>query len=155
MTDAVTDTQSDDADDFVLEDFLPYQLAILSSRISDGFSLCYRKKFGLSVSEWRVIAHLMRADKVSIREIYNRVAMDKSKVSRAAARLEQAGYIQKQGCARDRRLVELSLTPKGRAVAREIGPMGLKYARDILRNLPEEARAPFLGAIRTLLEVYE
>jgi len=139
---------------FVLEEFLPYQLAILSSRVSDAFSSCYRKKFGISVSEWRVVAHLMQAEKVSIREIFDRVNMDKSKVSRAAARLERAGYVQKKSCARDRRLIELSLTPKGRAMAEEIGPMGQEFAADLLKALPKDARAPFLSALKILLEAY-
>jgi len=139
---------------FVLDDFLPYQLAILSSRISDGFSQRYRKKFGISVSEWRVVAHLMRAEKVSIREIYARVGMDKSKISRAAARLEKAGYVLKKTNAGDRRLVELSLTAQGRAMADEIGPMGLEFQSEVLAHLSAADEISFRGAIKILLETY-
>jgi len=139
---------------FVLEEFLPYQLAILSSRVSDGFSKRYRIKFGISVPEWRVVAHLMQAEKVSIREIYARVEMDKSKVSRAAARLEKAGYLLKKTNAADRRLVELSLTPKGRAMADEIGPMGLNFETGVLGLLPDGDRKSFCKAIKILLEAY-
>ena len=76
--------------EFILDDFLPYQLAVLANRISDAFSERYRSKFGITVAEWRVVAHLSQAEKVSIREVYRQVEMDKSKASRAAARLEKA-----------------------------------------------------------------
>ena len=71
---------------FELTDFLPYQLAVAAGRVSRAFSDRYRAEFGLSIPEWRVLAHLSTADAVSIREIHARVDMDKSKVSRAAAR---------------------------------------------------------------------
>ena len=75
--------------DFVLNDFLPYQLSVLSARISRDFSDLYGERFGISVSEWRIVAHLSQTSgPVSVREIYGRVNMDKSRVSRAAARLE-------------------------------------------------------------------
>ena len=95
---------------FDLDAFLPYQLAALSARVSAGFSRHYRKAYGISVAEWRVVAHLSKGDAVSVREIHQKVDMDKPKVSRAASRLEEAGYISKVVNASDRRLVELRLT---------------------------------------------
>ena len=38
--------------------------------------------------EWRVIANLTQKEAVSVRDIFERVDMDKSKVSRAASRLD-------------------------------------------------------------------
>lgn len=137
--------------DFVLDDFLPYQLAVLSNRLSDGFSVHYRK-FGLTIPEWRVVAHLSQEEKVSIREIYLRVEMDKSKVSRAAARLEKAGYVEKKINPADRRLVELNLTPKGRAMIEEIAPLATGYQEEMMSTLPAESRESLVKAIGTLLE---
>jgi DNA-binding MarR family transcriptional regulator len=138
--------------EFVLDDFLPYQLAVLANRVSDRFSQSYYDKFGISVAEWRVVAHLSQAEKVSIREIYRQVEMDKSKASRAAARLEKAGYVSKRVNEADRRLIELELTPKGRAMVAEIGPLGQSFEAEILACLPQQDRAAFLASIRTLLE---
>jgi len=138
--------------DFVLDEFLPYQLAVLANRISDAFSKRYREKFGITVPEWRVVAHLSQAEKVSIREIYKQVEMDKSKASRAAARLVEAGYVTKKTKPDDRRLVELSLTRKGRDMMAEIGPLGEQFETEVLNCLPEGDRARFLTAVKTLLE---
>ena len=80
---------------FDLETFLPYQINELSRAVSAGFSYHYRERYGITVAEWRVVAHLSQEDAVSVREITRRVGMDKPKVSRAATRLEAGGYVKK------------------------------------------------------------
>ena len=42
----------------VLEDFLPYRLAILSNTVSGTIAETYAQRFGLTIPEWRVIAVL-------------------------------------------------------------------------------------------------
>lgn len=116
---------------FNLDTFLPYQLAVLSARMSEGFARHYRETYGLSVAEWRVVAHLSQQGAVSVREICRRVDMGKPKVSRAASRLEAAGYVDKKICARDRRLVELSLTTKGRAMIDALTPLAEAYEAEL------------------------
>ncbi|SPF75122.1 putative HTH-type transcriptional regulator YusO [Aliiroseovarius pelagivivens] len=135
---------------FKLDDFLPYQIAVLSSRVSAEFSKHYRDAYGISVSEWRVVAHLSQADSVSVREIHKRVDMDKPKVSRAASRLEAAGYITKTINPNDRRLVELSLTDKGRAMIDALAPIAGKYEAQLTTLLGQEDGC-FREALTSLL----
>ena len=120
---------------FDLSAFLPYQLAVASSRISRAFSERYQREFGLTIPEWRVLAHLAQSDAVSVREIHERVDMDKSKVSRAAARLEQAGLIEKRENAEDRRLLDMRLTAKGRDLIARIVPIADAFQADLIRKL--------------------
>ena len=136
---------------FVLEDFIPYQLVVLANRTSAEFSQRYREKFGISVPEWRVVAHLSQAEKVSVREIYTRVEMDKSKVSRAAARLVSAGYVRKDVGRHDKRLIELSLTKKGRDMAHEIGGMARDFQADFLARLDRKSADYFSGSLAKYL----
>lgn len=117
--------------DFNLDDFLPYQVAELSRRVSAGFARHYRERYGISVAEWRVMAHLSQQAAVSVREIHDRVGMDKPKVSRAATRLEEQGYITKQVNEADRRLVELSLTTKGEEMIRVLTPIAASYQEQL------------------------
>lgn len=120
---------------FKLDNFLPYQIAVLSSRVSAGFARHYRDTYGISVSEWRVVAHLSQADSVSVREIHKRVDMDKPKVSRAASRLEAAGYVTKTVNPQDRRLVELKLTDKGRDMIEALTPIADAYQAQLEKLL--------------------
>lgn len=137
--------------DFDLEAFLPYQLSVLAARVSLGFSDLYKQKFGITIPEWRVVAHLSQAGSVSVREIHQRVDMDKSKVSRAATRLENAGYVSKKINDTDRRLVELELTPKGRAMIAELTPIAQKYEARVLKELADQA-PEFRTSLNTLLK---
>ena len=136
---------------FDLSAFLPYQLAVVSSRISRAFAERYKREFGLSIPEWRVLAHLAGGDAVSVREIHARVDMDKSKVSRAAARLEQAGLIEKRDHAGDKRLLDMRLTAKGQELMARIVPIADAYQEELMARLGEDA-APFRAALLRLLE---
>jgi DNA-binding MarR family transcriptional regulator len=120
---------------FDLSAFLPYQLAVASSQISRDFAERYRAEFGLSIPEWRVFAHLAQSDAVSVREIHAKVDMDKSKVSRAADRLQDAGLIEKRPNPDDRRLLEMRLTAKGTELLSRIVPIALDYQALLLAKL--------------------
>lgn len=122
-------------DGFVLEDFLPYRLCRAANHVSREFAERYRTEFGISLGEWRVLAHLSQTGAVSVREIHACVDMDKSKVSRAAARLEAAGHITKCENARDRRLVELRLTERGSALLEKLVPVARDYQRELIDRL--------------------
>lgn len=134
---------------FDLSAFLPYQLAVASSRVSKAFAERYRAEFGLTIPEWRVLAHLAQSGSVSVREIHARVDMDKSKVSRAAARLEAAGLIEKRDNPEDRRLLDMRLTDKGQEMMARIVPVADAFQAEIITKLAQDGPA-FRAALRKL-----
>ena len=136
--------------DFDLGTFLPYQLAVIASRVIREFAELYMREAGLSIPEWRVIAHLSQQGEVSVREIHRQVDMDKSKVSRAAARLEERGLVVKAEHASDKRLVSLTLTDAGLDVMNRIIPLARDYERALIARLPQAMRddlRPLLAAM--------
>lgn len=139
---------------FDLSSFLPYQIAVAASRVSRDFSERYRKEFGLSIPEWRVLAHLSHSGPVSVREIHARVDMDKSKVSRAAARLEAAGLVSRRENTADRRLVSLTLTAEGESLMTRLVPLARAYEAEVLRRLGPDAGG-FRAALGRLQEPLE
>lgn len=135
---------------FALDDFLPYQLAVVARRVSQEYAARYQEKFGISIPEWRVVAHLSQEGAVSVREIHRRVDMDKSKVSRAAGRLEERGFIAKRTHPTDKRLVELTLTDRGQAMIAELTPIAEHYEAEVMRLLGAQGPA-FRAALDTLM----
>lgn len=133
--------------EFELAGFLPYQFNVIAGRLSRDFEKRYKSRFGITVAQWRVVAHLHEAGTVSVREIHRKVDMDKSKVSRAAARLESSGYITKRQSASDRRLVDLALTAKGREMMCELSKLALSYQKELLASI-EGNPAAFVGTLR-------
>jgi DNA-binding MarR family transcriptional regulator len=143
-----------DIPDFDLSRFTPYRLAVAAEKTSEELARQYRERFGISIPEWRVLVHLARpvdgARTVSVRDIEARVAMEKSKVSRAASRLEAAGYILKTVDVGDRRLVRLALTEQGRALMAGLLPLAMAYQTEIEARLGA-AFADFEAGLDALL----
>lgn len=77
--------------------------------------------------------------------------MDKAKVSRAAARLEMLGYVEKRVNANDRRLVEMALSRKGKALLVEIAPLALAYQEEALAALDPEEQTTLRRLVQKLL----
>ncbi len=146
MPDTSSDLVKNPVDDFDLNAFLPYRLSAAANRTSRAFAERYREEFGISIPEWRVLVHLNHTGAVSIRDIEARVDMEKSKVSRAASRLEGAGYITKEVHGTDRRLLELRLTAEGRALVARILPVAVTFQQEMLARLGEAAP----GLVRAL-----
>lgn len=124
-----------------LEHFLPYRLSILSNHISQTISGLYGQRFGLAVTEWRIMAVLGRYPELSAGEVAERTAMDKVAVSRALARLLERGLVQRDTHGSDRRRSVLELSPVGYTVYDEVAPMTLECERQLLANLDETDRA--------------
>ncbi|SNS95349.1 MarR family winged helix-turn-helix transcriptional regulator [Antarctobacter heliothermus] len=134
-------TTRSDPPPFDLASFTPYRLAVAAEKTSEALARQYRERFGISIPEWRVLVHLAQpldgAATISVRDIEERVAMEKSKVSRAASRLEASGYIEKTVDAGDRRLVRLALTDKGRRMMADLLPLAMAYQQKIEARLAE------------------
>lgn len=135
---------------FQLSAFMPYRLAVLSERVSRRLSIEYGQTHGLSVAEWRVLVHLQRHGKVSIRDIHNCVNLEKPRVSRAVARLETAGLVQKLGKQADGRLVAISLTASGERALAEILPLVTEIEARLMGELSEAEREMFYSVMEKL-----
>ncbi|MCF3973853.1 MarR family winged helix-turn-helix transcriptional regulator [Paracoccus salsus] len=123
---------------FHLDQFLPYRLSVAAAQTSRRFAALYEAEAGLTIPEWRVLAHLAHSGAVSVRDIHARVNLDKSVVSRAASRLEGAGMVCKSGHDRDRRLVALQLTRDGRALMERLGRIADAFQAELLADLGED-----------------
>ena len=124
-----------------LEHFLPYRLSVLSNRISQDIARLYAERFGLGVTEWRVLAVLGRYPGLSASELAERTAMDKVAVSRAVASLLADGRITRDTHDADRRRSVLELSDEGQRVYAEVAPAALAYERRLLANFAAEDRA--------------
>ena len=120
---------------FELARFLPYRLSVVTEQISRLVARTYAERFGLSVAEWRVIAHLGYSTRLSPLVVAERTAMDKVKVSRALARLTARRLVRREANLDDGRGSILTLTPSGRSVYERIVPTALAMERTILDAL--------------------
>jgi len=108
---------------FVLEDFLPYQLAVTATRVSRLFARRYADDFGISIPEWRVLTVVGRDAGISPSAVSERAKMDKVKVSRATATLVSRGLIKQTQDPVDGRARMLRLTRRGQSTLRALVPV--------------------------------
>ena len=124
-----------------LEHFLPYRLSVLSNRISQAIATRYAQRFGIGVTEWRVVAVLGRYPDLSAGAVAARTAMDKVAVSRAVARLLERELVERDTHGDDRRRSVLALSRAGRRIYDEIAPLALELERRLLSRLDRDERA--------------
>ena len=134
-----------------LAGFLPYQLSIASNAVSSLIAERYRKRFGLKIPEWRVIAVL--GDAASDHGLIQRalmwaILMDKVAVNRAVRVLEERGLIARLPNPVDGRSQLLELTAEGRAIHAEVMPLALATERDLLARFAPAEQA----LLRAMLE---
>lgn len=124
-----------------LEHFLPYRLSVLSNRVSGDIARIYTERFQLSITEWRVMAVLGRYPGLSANEVAQRTAMDKVAVSRAVARLLEAGRLDREIHGDDRRRSVLQLSEAGYRIYDEVAPLALAFERRLLDGIDDAERA--------------
>ena len=126
-----------------LENFLPYRLSILAQIVSESLHDLYAEPFGLSVTQWRVMAALGRFAPLTASDVGQRIVMDKVAVSRAVAGLMQRGLIERATDRADRRRASLRLSARGRAMHARIVPLALAYEDRLYKVLSAEERRSF------------
>src|SRR5690606_37436196 len=135
-----------------LERFLPYRLSVVSNHISQTIANAYAERFGISITEWRVLAVLGRYPELSANGVAERTAMDKVAVSRAVARLLKTGLIEREVHGSDRRRSVLRLSAAGYRVYDQVAPMALDYERRLLAGFSDAERATLAELLERLDE---
>lgn len=136
-----------------LEDYLPYRLWVLSSRVSRNLSRQYAERFGLSIPQWRVLAMLGESRDLCADEICRLTEMDKVSVSRAVHALMDQGRAERERDGSDGRRARIRLTRKGRSVYRKLVPLALTQEQGLLRGLNETEKRQLDRLLTRLTEL--
>lgn len=133
-----------------LDAFIPYRLSVASNAVSTRISASYRKRFGLKVPEWRLIAILAEGSEMTPQALGNAARIDKISVSRAAAALIERGLIVARDNPGDGRSHLLALTADGQALYAEIAPAALAMEAELLAHFSPEERAQLDALLRRI-----
>lgn len=138
--------------DFDLETFLPYLLNQAAEATSHGFQSAYRDRYGFTRTQWRVLANLGKFGAMTARDICAISHIEKTKVSRAVAALEQGEMLSRTPSETDRRAEVLSLTAKGRRVFAELGGLAVAFDRQLRDSLGSRDADKLVALLRRLAE---
>ncbi|WP_310498211.1 MarR family transcriptional regulator [Sandarakinorhabdus sp.] len=139
---------------FKLADFLPYQLSVASNAVSRAVALGsdYELRFGLSATEWRVLAAVTASGSATQTEVAAITAMDKMSVSRAVAGLTQRRLLTRTPHQGDRRTLWLEPTIEGRRIHDIVAPQALEVEAGLLALFTADEAAALRAALVRLRE---
>lgn len=135
-----------------LDDFLPYQLNVVASLVSQALSRLYAERYGIGVPEWRVLVTLGEFETMTGKAIGEHSHMHKTKVSRAVALLEKRKLVVRRVNRSDLRESFLSLTPEGRAIYDDLAPGAMAFAGHLTEAIDPADREAFARALTRLIE---
>jgi DNA-binding MarR family transcriptional regulator len=133
-----------------LEQFLPYRLNRAAAAASRQLSMIYKRKYGLTVPEWRTLATLAEFGEMTAKQICAHSAMHKTKVSRAVTSLDERRWLKRKRDDTDRRSETLQLTGQGMQGFRKLEPEMLGYEVDLLARLTVSERDTMLEGLAIL-----
>jgi DNA-binding MarR family transcriptional regulator len=135
-----------------LEQFLPYQLNVVATLVSQALSRVYARRYRIGVPEWRVLVTLGQFGSMTGKAIGTHTHMHKTKVSRAVALLEKRKLLARRVNRADMRETHLSLTAAGRAIYEELAPHALDFAHRLTDILSPSDRDAFQRALRQITD---
>ena len=137
--------------DFDLEGFLPYLLNQAAEATSKSFHDTYKAAYGMTRTQWRVLANLGKFGSMTARDICTISHIEKTKVSRAVAALEADGLLSRSISPLDRRAEILCLTERGRVVFADLGQRAIDYDRSLRAKIGPEIAAQLDDLLRRII----
>ena len=109
-------------------------LTAAHARVTDRLSSTLTRSCGLSINDFELLLRLDRTTPPGLRlgELNSAVRLTQPSLSRAAARLEQQGWLQRADAPDDRRGVLVSITPAGRDVLSRAAEVHAQAIRELL-----------------------
>jgi DNA-binding MarR family transcriptional regulator len=133
-----------------LQKFLPYQLSVLSNKVSAGIAKFYREQYGVSVSQWRVLVLLSDLNNQTAKELTQKSQMDKVRVSRTMKTLLTKNLISEKTCNEDARARRYNLTASGILLINEVKPKALAFEKELMSSLNKDDIKAFQNSIDVL-----
>ena len=107
-----------------------------ASRYVTSLYTPWLKPLELTYTQYIVFLVLWEKDGISVTEIGEKLMLDNGTLSPMLKKMEQAGYLTRSRCREDDRVVEITLTEKGRALQEKVRDIPQKVAGCI--DLPAE-----------------
>jgi DNA-binding MarR family transcriptional regulator len=148
--DAATLTAVADSAPLKLEQFLPYQLGVVATLMSQALSRVYARRYHLGIPEWRVLVVLAQFGWINGKAICTHTHMHKTKVSRAVAILERRKLVARRANRADMRESLVALTPAGRTIYEDLAPHAVDFTHRLTEILTPSDREAFQRALKQL-----
>lgn len=131
-----------------LDRYVPALITFIANKLSRSATVLYHKRFGVNVTEWRILALLAIEPEISAARICHVIGFDKGPVSRTLAAMEDRGLVAIRADREDGRTYSISLTSKGAATHDRVIAVALERERRLLSCLSKAEREALIVLLR-------
>lgn len=132
-----------------LADLLSYRLSVVSNLLSRTLHTRLNAISDISLPEWRVLVLVGSYQPLPVKSLAIHAGLDFGQASRLVRRMCELGHMVKQPTD-DGRSVNLSLTPRGRALHRKLWDVAMACNDAYLAELSAAQRTALFGALDVL-----
>jgi len=134
---------------FVLEDYVPYNLARTSATYNEEMSKAL-KRFHLDTMKWRILMLLNDKSPSSVGELARRSVTKMPTLTRVLIRMEDEGLIVRQALEGDKRVVQVTMTPKAVTALRKVQAIGQKIFERAFENISPDDVATMTSLLQRI-----
>ncbi|UCD06663.1 MAG: MarR family transcriptional regulator [candidate division WOR-3 bacterium] len=117
--------------------------------------LKHRKITGLVPSHGGIMSNLFKKDRVSMKEIAERIGRDKSTVTALVNKLVDAGFVVKESDPDDKRITYLCLTAKGRSLENDFDKISERLIATAFRGFSQKEKEELVRGVVKMLNNFD
>ena len=111
--------------------------------------------YGLNTNMWRVFGALQDNDGLHISDLSERIAIERTQLSRILDQMETMGHIRRTVSEVDRRQTKLFFTKKGRKAFHEILPIVVRHYEAVCSDLTATEMKILMRSLHKMLDRFE
>jgi DNA-binding MarR family transcriptional regulator len=139
--DAVAEDSRTSANALDLDFYIPGFLTWIANKLSSSTSTVYRRRFGVGIVEWRIMALLAVEPWITAGRMCEVIGLDKAGVSRSVRFLHDKGLVETQFRDNNQRRQFIALTRAGVELHDQIVVVARRREQRLLTGLSAEERA--------------
>jgi len=138
-----------DDSDFKLDDYPLYNLNRTSATYTNEMAEAMRV-IGLEQTQWRILGILGDEDNSPVSEIARRGVIKISTLTRMLERMEKDDLLKRKPWSKDKRIIRVSLTQKGKNSLTQALAIGANVYRFATRDIKNEDMQVFMGVLKKI-----
>ncbi|MDZ7836149.1 MAG: MarR family transcriptional regulator [Alkalibacterium sp.] len=95
------------------------------------------EKLGVTYPQYLVLLVLFEEESVTVKELGERLYLDSGTLTPMLKRMEEHGLVKRQRSTQDERVVEVTLTEKGRGIEKQAEEIPKKFSKEVLLEQDE------------------
>ena len=131
-----------------LDRYVPALITFIANKLSRGASALYQARFGVNVTEWRILSLLAIEPGIPAARICHVIGFDKGPVSRTLTLLRERGLVTIRSDPKDGRSHSIALTAKGLNVHNRVIAVALARETALLGCLDDAERETLIALLR-------